>query len=275
VVGRSRLSVMGAHLILGVLLFLTMIPYMVMVIRSFKSLNQIGISQVFPTLPLHYGNYIRAWNSISQFVLNSVIVVVLTLVGVLVLSSITAYVFARYNFPGREALFWLVMALLMIPWIISLIPLFVLVVRDLGLKDNYLGLLLPYWAGGQVFAIFVLRTFFASLPEELYESARLDGAGHLRLYWNITLPLSGPILSVIAILNILGTWNDYLWPLLVLTKVKMRTVTIGLTFLRDVTFPQPGVEMAAYVIASIPMFLLFLATMRTFIRGITAGALKL
>ncbi len=274
-VGRSRLSVMGAHLILGVLLFLTMIPYMVMVIRSFKSLNQIGISQVFPTLPLHYGNYIRAWNSISQFVLNSVIVVVLTLVGVLVLSSITAYVFARYNFPGREALFWLVMALLMIPWIISLIPLFVLVVRDLGLKDNYLGLLLPYWAGGQVFAIFVLRTFFASLPEELYESARLDGAGHLRLYWNITLPLSGPILSVIAILNILGTWNDYLWPLLVLTKVKMRTVTIGLTFLRDVTFPQPGVEMAAYVIASIPMFLLFLATMRTFIRGITAGALKL
>jgi ABC-type glycerol-3-phosphate transport system permease component len=275
VVGRSRLSVMGAHLILGVLLFLTMIPYMVMVIRSFKSLNQTGISQVFPTLPLHYGNYIRAWNSISQFVLNSVIVVVLTLVGVLVLSSITAYVFARYNFPGREALFWLVMALLMIPWIISLIPLFVLVVRDLGLKDNYLGLLLPYWAGGQVFAIFVLRTFFASLPEELYESARLDGAGHLRLYWNITLPLSGPILSVIAILNILGTWNDYLWPLLVLTKVKMRTVTIGLTFLRDVTFPQPGVEMAAYVIASIPMFLLFLATMRTFIRGITAGALKL
>ncbi len=274
-VGRSRLSVMGAHLILGVLLFLTMIPYMVMVIRSFKSLNQTGISQVFPTLPLHYGNYIRAWNSISQFVLNSVIVVVLTLVGVLVLSSITAYVFARYNFPGREALFWLVMALLMIPWIISLIPLFVLVVRDLGLKDNYLGLLLPYWAGGQVFAIFVLRTFFASLPEELYESARLDGAGHLRLYWNITLPLSGPILSVIAILNILGTWNDYLWPLLVLTKVKMRTVTIGLTFLRDVTFPQPGVEMAAYVIASIPMFLLFLATMRTFIRGITAGALKL
>jgi multiple sugar transport system permease protein/raffinose/stachyose/melibiose transport system permease protein len=266
---------MGAHLILGVLLFLTMIPYMVMVIRSFKSLNQTGISQVFPTLPLHYGNYIRAWNSISQFVLNSVIVVVLTLVGVLVLSSITAYVFARYNFPGREALFWLVMALLMIPWIISLIPLFVLVVRDLGLKDNYLGLLLPYWAGGQVFAIFVLRTFFASLPEELYESARLDGAGHLRLYWNITLPLSGPILSVIAILNILGTWNDYLWPLLVLTKVKMRTVTIGLTFLRDVTFPQPGVEMAAYVIASIPMFLLFLATMRTFIRGITAGALKL
>ncbi len=273
--GRSWLSVIGAHLVLGVLLFFTMIPYMVMVIRSFKSLNQTAISQIFPTLPLHYGNYIEAWNSISQFMLNSIVVVVYTLVGVLTLSSITAYVFARYDFPGREFLFWLVMALLMIPGIISLIPLFVLVARDLNLKNNYLGLLLPYWAGGQVFGIFVLRSFFASLPEEMYESARLDGAGHLRLYWNITLPLSGPPLSVIAILNIVGTWNDYLWPLLILTDVKMRTVTIGLTFLRDVTFPRPGVEMAGYVIASFPMLLLFLATMRTFIRGITAGALKL
>jgi len=274
-IGRSRLGVVSSYFILSVLLTLTMIPYMVMIIRSFKSLYQTGISQVYPTLPLHYGNYIEAWKLISQFMLNSIIVVVLTLAGVLVLSSITAYVFARYNFPGREFLFWLVMALLMIPGIISLIPLFVLVASDLKLKNNYFGLLLPYWAGGQVFAIFVLRTFFASLPEELYESARLDGAGHLRLYWNITIPLSGPILSVIAILNILGTWNDYIWPLLILTDVKMRTVTIGLTFLRDTVFPRPGVEMAAYVIASVPMFLLFLATMRTFIRGITAGALKL
>lgn len=273
--GRGRLQVMASYGVLSFLLFLTMLPYMVMIIRSFKSLNQTGISQVYPTLPLHYGNYIQAWKMISQFMLNSVIVTALTVVGVLLLSSITAYVFARYNFPGREFLFWLIIVLLMVPGIISLIPMFVLVASDLKLKNNYLGLLLPYWAGGQVFAIFVLRTYFASLPEELFESARLDGAGHLRLYWNITLPLSGPILSVIAILTILNTWNDYLWPLLILSEVKMRTVTIGLTFLRDTAFPRPGIEMAAYVLASIPMFLLFIATMRTFIRGITAGALKL
>ena len=274
-VGQRRINVIISYTVLSALLFLTMIPYMVMVIRSFKSLNQTGISQVFPTLPLHYGNYIQAWQNISKFMLNSVIIVVLTLAGVLLLSTVTAYIFARYKFPGRELLFWLIMALLMVPGIVSLIPLFVFVASGLQLKNNYLGLLLPYWAGGQVFAIFVLRTFFQSLPEELYESARLDGAGHLRLYWNITLPLSGAILSVIAILNILGTWNDYLWPLLILTDVDMRTVTIGLTFLRDTAFPRPGVEMSAYVIASVPMFLLFLATMRTFIRGITAGALKL
>jgi ABC-type glycerol-3-phosphate transport system permease component len=273
--GRVRFQVMVSYGVLSFLLFLTMLPYMVMIIRSFKSLNQTGISQVYPTLPLHYGNYIQAWKMISQFMLNSVIVTTLTVVGVLLLSSITAYVFARYNFPGREFLFWLIIVLLMVPGIISLIPMFVMVASDLKLKNNFLGLLLPYWAGGQVFAIFVLRTYFASLPEELFESARLDGAGHLRLYWNITLPLSGPILSVIAILTILNTWNDYLWPLLILSDVKMRTVTIGLTFLRDTAFPRPGIEMAAYVLASIPMFMLFIATMRTFIRGITAGALKL
>ena len=273
--GRKPWRVALSYAVLSFLLFLTMIPYMVMVIRSFKSLFQTGVSQIFPTLPLHYGNYIQAWTMIAQFMLNSVVIVILTLAGVLLLSTITGYVFARYKFPGRELLFWLIMALLMVPGIISLIPMFVFVASGLQLKNNYLGLLLPYWAGGQVFAIFVLRTFFASLPEEFYESARLDGAGHLRLYWNITLPLSGPILSVIAILNILGTWNDYLWPLLIMTDVEMRTVTIGLTFLRDTAFPRPGVEMAAYVIASVPMFLLFLVTMRTFIRGITAGALKL
>ena len=273
--GQRKIDVVLSYVVLSMLLFLTMVPYMVMVIRSFKSLNQTGISQVFPTLPLHYGNYILAWQSISRFMINSVVIVLLTLGGVLLLSTVTAYVFARYKFPGREPLFWLIMALLMVPGIISLIPLFVFVASGLQLKNNYFGLLLPYWAGGQVFAIFVLRTFFQSLPEELYESARLDGAGHLRLYWNITLPLSGAILSVIAILNILGTWNDYLWPLLILTDVDMRTVTIGLTFLRDTAFPRPGVEMASYVIASLPMFILFLATMRTFIRGITAGALKL
>ena len=272
---RVALLALPNYIILSILLALTLFPYMVMVSRSFKSVRQVGTEPLLPTLPLHYGNYVEAWRLISQFLINTVVVVVMTLIGVLVLSSVTAYVFARYRFPGREALFWMIMVLLMVPGIIALIPLFVLVVKHFGLQNNYLGLLLPYWAGGQVFGIFVLRTFFQSLPEELFESARIDGAGHFRLYWNITLPLSGPVLSVVAILNILGTWNDYIWPLLVLTDVKMRTIAIGLTFLRDMKFPKPGVEMAAYVIASMPMLLLFLVTMRTFVRGITAGALKI
>lgn len=126
-----------------------------------------------------------------------------------------------------------------------------------------------------MFAIFVLHSFFQSLPEELFESARLDGEGHFRIYASLVLPLSGPVLSVVSILQILGTWNDYSLPLLILTRDSARTVAIGLILLRDTKFPQPGVEMAAYVIASIPMFLLILATMKTFISGITSGAIKM
>jgi len=143
------------------------------------------------------------------------------------------------------------------------------------LSNSWFGLFFPYWAGGQVIAIYILRVFFESLPEEMFEAARIDGASHIGLYWRITLPLSGSILSVIAIMNIIGTWNDYVWPMIVLAQEKKRTIAVGLTFLRDTRHPNPGVEMAAYVIASIPMFLLFLATMRTFVRGMQAGAIKM
>jgi ABC-type glycerol-3-phosphate transport system permease component len=198
----------------------------------------------------------------------------MSVAGVLLLSSVTAYVFARYNFPGKRLLFSVLLALLMIPGVIGFVPLIILVLKTMQLSNNWLGVLFPYWAGGQIFAIYVLRTFFESLPEEMFEAARLDGAGHFGLYWRITIPLSGSILSVIAILNIISTWNDYVWPLIVLAQESKRTIAVGLTFLRDTKHPDPGVEMASYVIASIPMFLLFLGTMRTFVRGISSGAIK-
>jgi multiple sugar transport system permease protein len=264
-------------LIITVLLTLftcAMIPVAVMFIRSWKTLPQVGRSQIFPTLPLHYGNYVEAWELVSRYLVNTVFIVIVTLVGVLLFSTVTAYVFARYKFPGKEALFFVILALLMIPSVIGFVPSIILVLKIFGLSNNYLGVLLPYWAGGQVFAIFVLRTFFESLPEEMFEAARIDGAGHFDLYWRITIPLSGPILSVIAILNIIGTWNDYVWPLIVLAQESKRTIAVGLTFLRDTKTPEPGVEMASYVIASIPMFILFVLTMRTFIRGLASGAIK-
>ena len=260
--------------ILIVLFALSMFPVAIMFIRSWKSLPQVGRSQLFVTLPLHYGNYIEAWNLVKQYMMNTVVIVLLTLVGVLFLSSITAFVFARYKFPAKNFLFAMVLALLMIPGVIGFVPSIVLILKWFRLANNYLGVLLPYWSGGQVFAIFVLRTFFESQPEEMFEAARLDGANHFDLYWRITLPLSGSILSVIAILNIIGTWNDYVWPLIVLASESKRTLAVGLNLLRDTKFPQPGVEMACYVIASIPMFLLFLGTMRTFVRGLASGALK-
>ena len=253
---------------------ISMIPVAIMFIRSWKTLPQVGRSQIFPTLPLHYGNYIEAWQLVQQYLLNTVFLVVAAVIGVLFFSSITAYVFARYKFFGKNFLFAMLLALLMIPGVIGFVPSIVLVLKIFKLSNNFLGVLFPYWSGGQVFAIYILRTFFEGLPEEMFEAGRLDGAGHLDLYWRLTIPLSGPILSVIAILNIIGTWNDYVWPLIVLAQESKRTIAVGLTFLRDTKHPDPGVEMACYVIASIPMFILFLATMKTFVRGIATGAIK-
>jgi len=253
---------------------ISVLPVVIMFIRSWKTLPQVGRSQIFVTLPLHYGNYIEAWALVQRYLLNTIFVVVASVIGVVLLSSITAYVFARYRFPGKNVLFAAIIALLMIPGVIGFVPSIILVLKIFKLSNNFLGVLFPYWAGGQIFAIFVLRAFFEGLPEEMFEAARLDGAGHFDLYVRITLPLSGSILSVIAILNIIGTWNDYVWPLIVLSNESMRTIAVGLTFLRDTKQPDPGVEMASYVIASIPMFILFLATMKTFVRGIASGAIK-
>ena len=253
---------------------ISVLPVVIMFIRSWKTLPQVGRSQIFVTLPLHYGNYIEAWALVQRYLLNTIFVVVASVIGVVLLSSITAYVFARYRFPGKNILFAAIIALLMIPGVIGFVPSIILVLKIFKLSNNFLGVLFPYWAGGQIFAIFVLRAFFEGLPEEMFEAARLDGAGHFDLYVRITLPLSGSILSVIAILNIIGTWNDYVWPLIVLSNESMRTIAVGLTFLRDTKQPDPGVEMASYVIASIPMFILFLATMKTFVRGIASGAIK-
>ncbi len=271
---HDRLRGTIAIVILVTLFLISMVPVAVMFIRSWKTLPQVGRSQIFPTLPLHYGNYIEAWELVKRYLVNTVTIVLFSVVGVLALSSVTAYVFARHRFPGKEILFSILLALLMIPGVIGFVPSIILVLKWMGLSNNWLGVLFPYWAGGQVFAIFVLRTFFEGLPEEMFEAARMDGAGHFDLYWRLTLPLSGPVLSVIAILNIISTWNDYVWPLIVLAQESKRTIAVGLTFLRDTKHPDPGVEMACYVIASIPMFLLFLGTMKTFIRGIASGAIK-
>jgi multiple sugar transport system permease protein len=253
---------------------ISIVPVVIMFIRSWKTLPQVGRSQIFVTLPLHYGNYIEAWALVQRYLINTVFVVVASVIGVLLFSSITAYVFARYRFPGKNLLFAVIIGLLMIPGVIGFVPSIILVLKIFKLSNNFLGVLLPYWSGGQIFAIFVLRAFFEGLPEEMFEAARMDGAGHFDLYARITLPLSGSILSVIAILNIIGTWNDYVWPLIVLPSESMRTIAVGLTFLRDTKQPDPGVEMASYVIASIPMFILFLVTMKTFVRGIASGAIK-
>jgi len=262
------------NLILLILGILTFTPLIVMVFMSGKDQSQWFHQRFSLSLPWHWENYTLAWAQIAPYMKNSFIVTIVSTAGVLALSCVGGFVFARYSFPGKEILWYAILALLMIPSILTLIPTFILV-KQLQLLNTLWALILPYIAGGDVFAIFVLRAFFASLPEELFEAARIDGAGELAAFWRIGLPLTLPALGTIAILQVLSSWNDYIWPLIVLFDDPVKTLTLGLVAFQGKHETDWGPLMAGYTIASIPLVVLFALTTRTFIKGLTSGGLKL
>lgn len=262
------------HLLLLVISFFLFFPFLVTISISFKDLSQFATQPFWPTLPLTWSNYREAGEIVIPFIVNSIVICGLTCIGVVLIGALTAWVFATYEFPGREILYYLILALLMVPSILTLIPTFVVVSR-LHMLDTRWALILPWIAGGQVFAIFILRTFFAALPKDLFEAARLDGAGELAIFARIGLPLSKSILGVVAIFNILGTWNDFLWPLVTLTNKDIFPLVLGLYRFQDQYYSVWGPLMAGYVIGTIPLIILFMFTSKLFVQGLAAGGIKL
>jgi multiple sugar transport system permease protein/raffinose/stachyose/melibiose transport system permease protein len=262
------------HLLLIIISFFLFFPFVVTMIISFKDLNQFSVEPFWPTFPLHWSNYQEAGEIVLPYIWNSIVVSGVTCFGVVLIGSLTAYVFATFEFPGREFLYYLILALLMIPGILTLVPTFV-VVRDLRLLDTNWALILPWISGGQVFAIFILRTFYAAMPKDLFEAARLDGAGELSIYARIAVPLSKSILGVVAIFNILGTWNDFLWPLVTISSRDMYPLVLGLYRFQSQYYTVWGPLMAGYVIGTIPLIILFAFTSSLFVQGLAAGGIKL
>jgi multiple sugar transport system permease protein/raffinose/stachyose/melibiose transport system permease protein len=163
---------------------------------------------------------------------------------------------------------------MMLPYVLTLVPQFILI-KNFGLLDTRWALILPYISGGVVFAIFVLRSFFSTLPQELFEAAYIDGASELQVFWRLALPLIRPAVGTVAILQILGTWNDYIWPSVVLLSDQLFTMPIGLVAFQGHHTTEWGPLMAGYTLASLPLVILFALTTRTFIEGLTQGGLKL
>jgi ABC-type glycerol-3-phosphate transport system permease component len=220
------------------------------------------------------GGYTSAWRELRPYMLNTILICVATVVGVVLLGSLSACVFSRYRFPGHKLLFLIVLSFLMIPGILTLVPSFLLV-KQLGLLNSYWVTILPYIASGQIMAIFLFKTFFDGLPAELFESARLDGAGHFHLYWHIVLPLSKQVISVVAIINVLGVWNNWLWPFITNSNPEYLTIASGLYLASQAQLSTNlGAMYAAYVIASIPLLILFLYATKPFVAGLTSGAFK-
>lgn len=262
-------------LVLGILGFLTFVPVIMLLELSFKDMQQMAEAMWLPTWPLHWINYVKAWRAMEPYMINSVIFVVGTVTVSIVCSTLTAYALGRYDFPGREFFYMAVLALLMIPGILTLITTFVITVT-LKLNNTYWGIWLPMAAGAQAFQIIVLRTFFSSLPGELFEAGRIDGASEAVMLVRIALPLAKPIMATLIVLQIMSVWNEFIWPIMVLSRPERYPVILGILRLGQlVTERDPGAQYAGYVIAGLPILILFAFSSRTFIRGLTSGAIKM
>jgi ABC-type glycerol-3-phosphate transport system permease component len=270
---KVRLGEMLAAAVLMVLLALSLLPFVMMLLLSLKTNADIftrfwGLPQ-----PARWDFYREAAVALKGYLLNTLIVTVVVVPGVLLLSSLSGYALSRLTFRGRDAVFALILALLVVPGILTLIPTYALV-QGMGLLNTRWALILPYLAGGQVLGVVLCRTFFASLPGELFEAMRLDGAGDLQIYRHLALPLSLPTLATIAIMSTLGIYNDYIWPLVTISDSSLQTFTVGVTRFAGEFNLDYGPTLAGYVIGSLPLIVLFAVGMRAFVQGVTSGALK-
>jgi ABC-type glycerol-3-phosphate transport system permease component len=263
-----------AYTVLGVLVALTFAPFFFLLTLSLKNNAQFYQSFWAVSPPFRWDNYATAGPELWPYMINSLIVSGASVAGVVVLSCFAAYAFARFRFAGREVLYYMVLALMMIPSILTLVPQFLLV-KNLGLLGTRWALILPYIAGGQVLAVFIMRAFFASLPEELFEAARIDGAGEVGAFWRIALPLTKPVLGTVAIMQVLATWNDYVWPFVVTAQTpSLRTLVVGMVAFQQRHYTDWGPLMAGYTLGALPLVVLFFFSVRYFVQGLTAGALK-
>ena len=271
VASHQRRTDVIVSIILSIFAFIALFPYLFMLFTSLKDNNQFFQSYWLPGFPLHFENYITAWEHISGYLFNSIFIAVTSTIGVILLGSISAYVLAYRKLVGRDLLFTLFALLLMVPSIASLIPLFIMM-RDFGLLNTDFVLIIPYVSTGLVLATVLMRSFIEQIPEELFEAARIDGASGISIYARIVMPLSGPIIGTIVILTLINVWNDYFWPLLTITEDNLRTVTIGVAFFQGQFVTFWGQLFAGYVLASLPLLLLFIFASRYFIAGIQGSS---
>ena len=270
---RRRWVPSAWHLVLLPVALLMAAPLLWMVLTSLSTLEE--TRRFPPGLPSspHWSNYAAAWNDspLGHWLLNSAIVSVTCVVSNLVLCSLAGYAFARLRFPGSQVVFLAVLATLMVPFQVVMIPT-LLIVKHLHLVDTLPALVLPNLA--TPFGIYLLRQFFLSLPVELEEAALMDGASRFRILRSILLPLMGPPLSTVAVLTFLSVWNDFLWPLVVTSSPDVMTVQLGLTTFQSAHFTNWPVLMAGTLISQLPVLLLFLLGQRYFVSSIATSGIR-
>lgn len=260
--------------LLTVISLIIIAPVIWFVLASFKDLTELGARppHILPK-DWAFSNYTEAFQMYNymRYFSNSLIVTATATVLTLLVNSMAAYAFAKYNFRGRDGFFVLTLAMIMIPLQVILIPIY-LVVSSMGLVNTYWGMIIP--AAATPTGVFIIRQYMLSIPDELIESARIDGAGEFRIFARIVLPLARPALAVVAIFSILWRWNDFIWPLLIAQDEKLYTLPVALALLNGQLFVPENIVLAMSVMSIIPVLFMFVFMQRQIIQGIAQTGLK-
>lgn len=262
----------GVAFLLAVGALVTLFPFYAMVMLSLKPAGPLTFPDTLIPTGLTLESYEQVFrsNDLLRWFLNTLLYSGVSVVIVVVLAAMAGYAFAKKKFPGREAMFWSFLAMLMVPYHITLIPTFIMVAQAGGM-NTYWGLIVPTLANAQ--AVFLMRQFIAGIPDSLIEAARLDGASELRIFFRIVFPLCKPIIATLGVFVFLWHWNDFLWPLVIAQSPEMKTLTTGIASLMQESIPL-NVSLAGAVIALIPIFLAYLFAQRYFTEGIRMSGVK-
>ncbi len=266
------------YVILGLGAFIALIPFIWMVSTSLKSLGEALGTSFFPS-ELHFENYVEAWKRalFTEYFVNSILITAITLTGEVTFSILAAYAFARIKFPGRDLIFSILLSTIMIPAMVFTIPNFLTVtwlgrIGPIPWINNWPALTIPFM--GSVFSIFMLKQFFAQIPDELYDAAQMDGAGHLRFLVQIVMPLTKAPLMVIVVLSFIGTWNSLAWPMLVTNTPDWRPISVGLMNFVNEAGQEINLTMAGAFITIVPILIIYFFTQKQFTESIARSGLK-
>ncbi len=275
---RFTLNIFGIYIFLAVGAISMAAPFMWMFTVSLKEAGAVfSYKKIWwhDWIPMTWiwRNYIKAWNVIpfARFYLNSIFVVTLTTAGQVATSAMAAYAFARLRFPGRDQMFFSYLATMMIPGAVTMIPIFILL-RHLGWVDTYKALILP--GIFTAYGTFMLRQFFLTLPKDLEDAAMIDGCSYFGIFWKILLPLSKPALATLTIFTFMGSWMNFMWPLIVINSAEKFTLPVGLAYFQSLHHTDWTLLMAGSVMMILPILIVFIAGQRYFVEGIKLTGIK-
>lgn len=280
---KSALGILTLALLSGI----NLLPLYITLVLSQKESGEVVHNLWRLPRMLRGDFYQTAYQYLNHYIINSIVVSLLVVVGVLMVALVSGYVFARLRFPAKKLLFLFVISFMFIPGVLTLIPAYLWMkefplvggnnlwgIGGSGLLNTWWVMILPGISAGQIFGIYLFRSFFENLPQELFEAARIDGASELSVLIRIVIPLSIPVAATLAILQFLGVYNDYIWPLVTISDSALQMFSVGVTRFNSEGNLELGPTMAGYVIGAVPLILLFTFGMKYYVAGLIQGALK-